>query len=70
LVEKEKHLNVDVWKRGFAFVKCIVCEPLKDPLCEELEIKLKKKSFNKNFVDVYITPRKLSLCNLKKISYV
>jgi hypothetical protein len=30
LVEKEKHLNVDVWKRGFAFAKCIVCESLKD----------------------------------------
>jgi hypothetical protein len=30
LVEKEKNLNVDVWKRGSAFVKCIVCESLKD----------------------------------------
>jgi hypothetical protein len=30
LVEKEKHINVNVQKRGFAFAKCIVSELLKD----------------------------------------
>jgi len=28
---KEKHhLNVDVWKWGFVFVKCTICESMKD----------------------------------------
>jgi len=54
LVEKEKHINVNVQKRGFAFAKCIVSELLKDliqnrkkqPLCEEDEIKLKKHNIH------------------------
>ncbi len=54
LVEKEKHINVNVQKRRFAFAKCIVSELLKDliqnrkkqPLCEEDEIKLNKHNIH------------------------
>ncbi len=28
-LRRRHHLNVDVQKRGFVFVKCIVCESLK-----------------------------------------
>jgi len=48
---KKKNLNVDMWKRGFVFAKCTICESLKDliskagqnNLCvKEHEIKLRK----------------------------
>jgi hypothetical protein len=29
-LRKRHHLNVNVWKQGFVFAKCIVCESLKD----------------------------------------
>jgi hypothetical protein len=34
LVEKEKHINVNVQKRGYAFAKCIVNELSKDLICK------------------------------------
>jgi hypothetical protein len=65
-------MNMDVWKRRFIFAKCIFCESLKDltskvgknNLCvKEYEIKLKKITFTRNLVDVYITLGELNLCN-------
>ncbi len=76
---KKKHLNVDVWKRGYVFVKCIVCESLKNLISKARKktlvwrnIKLNWKSitFTQNVVDIYITLGELKLCNLKNISYV
>ncbi len=29
-LRRKFHLNVDVWKRGSTFAKCIVCKSLKD----------------------------------------
>jgi hypothetical protein len=52
---EKKNLNVDVWKKGFIFAKCIICESLKDliskvgknNLCvKEHEIKFKKHNIH------------------------
>ncbi len=70
---------MDVRKRGCVFAKSTICESLKDliskagkknPNVKEHEIKLKKITFTKNLVGIYITLRELNLCNLKKFSYV
>jgi len=62
-------MNVDVWKRRFIFAKCTFCEDLiskvgkSNPCVKEYEIKLKKITFTRNLVDVYITLGELNLCN-------
>jgi len=72
LIEKEKHLNMDVQKRGSAFAKCTVCESLKDfiskvgktnPCVKSMKLNLRNITFTNNLVDVYITLGELNLCN-------
>jgi hypothetical protein len=50
-LRKRHHLNIDVWKRGLVFAKCIVCESFKDLISKlgkhsndaiEYEMKLRK----------------------------
>ncbi len=54
-LRKKKHLNVDVWKKGFVFTMCTVYESLKgfiskvgknNPSVKEHEIKLKKHNIH------------------------
>jgi hypothetical protein len=54
-LRKKKHLNVNVQKKGYIFVKCIVCESLKDLISKvgknnlsvkEHAIKLKKDNIH------------------------
>jgi hypothetical protein len=61
-LRKRHHLNVDVRKEGFMFVKCIVCESLKDLISKlgknsnevlEYEAKLKKHILHQESCKIY-----------------